>query len=95
MYHLIPIFLAIVANCAEETDSSEEPKTEAVCVIEDEVLRSLKEEIFPACIKKKELFDIYQGRCKVPEGEAAINKCKPCACLSLIVAGKAVKFSDC
>ena len=95
MYHLIPLFLAIVANCAEKTDSSEEPKTEAVCVIEDEVLRSLKEEIFPACIKKKELFDIYQGQCKVPEGEAAINMCKPCACLSLIVAGKAVKWSDC
>ena len=34
LYRLIPLFLAMVKNCAKTTASSEEPKTEAVCVIE-------------------------------------------------------------
>ena len=45
--------------CQEaKTDSEDEPQTEAVCVIEDEVAKNLKLKIFPGCTNEKDLIDI-------------------------------------
>ena len=91
----------IVPQCAKKTDNAAEPQTEAVCVIKDEVAKRLKLKIFSACANEKDskysLIDVYNKQCgsKVPAENEAINKCKPCACLTLMAAKTDVQFTDC